>query len=470
MSAGELPMRRSAWLARAALAAASVPMAMLTLPLVVNVPEYFGNALGLDLALVGAIFMAVRIFDIVLDPALGLAMDATSTRWGRFRPWLIGGIPVFVAGTAMLFMARQGVGPAYLVTGLMLAYAGWSILSLAQLSIAAGLVRGYAERARLYAWIQAAFLGGICLIMLLPLLMGDRANDAASALNSMGWLIITVAVPTIAFTAIAVPERAAPQRHRLLGLAGYMRLIARPPVARLVVADLLFGIGFGVASAVLVFFFIAAKGFDRSVLGVLVIAQMATGVVAVPLMGALAARIGKHVALGLCGLGALVICPFMFLVPDQGLISAAIVMAIWGIFYGGVTFLPRSMMADAGDELRLEEGDDRTGVLYALLISSWKLGGALSVGIGFVALDLIGYDPRLAGGNSPEALMGLKLLFAGSPALMGLLGALLCWRYPLTAARCAEIRAGLDAHDRVAALPPDAAVAPTGSAQAAPAE
>ena len=164
--------------AQIAIALASVPMAMMTLPLVVNVPEYFGNALGLNLALVGTIFMAVRIFDIVVDPVLGLAMDSTTTRWGRFRPWLIAGVPIFIAGTAMLFMARPGIGPGHLVAGLVLAYLGWSILSLAQLSLAAGLVRGYAARARIYAWIQTSFLGGICIVLLLPL-HKDQAQTPA---------------------------------------------------------------------------------------------------------------------------------------------------------------------------------------------------------------------------------------------------------------------------------------------------
>ncbi len=448
------PERSVSALAKVAIAGASIPMAMLTLPLVVNVPEFFGNALGLNLALVGAIFMTVRVFDIVIDPALGFLMDATETRWGKFRPWLVTGLVPFIIGTVLLFMPRAGAGSADLVIGLALAYLGWSILSLAQLSLAAGLVRGYAERARIYAWIQAAFLGGICLVMLLPLLMGARANDAATALRGMGWLIIGVAVPATLFAAFAVPERAVTRERHAIGLRGYIALVARPAVARLVIADLLFGIGFGVASSLLVFFFTAAKGFDRSVLGVLLIAQMAAGVLAVPLMGALAARIGKHVTLGLCGLGTLLICPVMFLVPARALVPAAIVMAIWGIFYGGVTFLPRAMMADAGDELRLSSGADRTGVLYALLISSWKLGGAVSVGIGFIALDLIGYDPKIGAANGPAALSALQWLFAGTPALTGLLGALLCWRYPLTAARCADIRVQLDKHDRAAAARP----------------
>ncbi|MDX3901413.1 MAG: MFS transporter [Sphingobium sp.] len=432
-------------LARTALAAASIPMAMLTLPLVVNVPEYFGNALGMNLAVVGTVFMAVRVLDIAVDPLLGLAMDATRTRWGRFRPWLLIGIPVLVAGTAMLFMPPRTVNAAYLVVGLILAYAGWSILSLAQLSLAAGLVRGYADRARIYAWIQAAFLGGVCMVMLLPLLMGRMANNPTTALSAMGWLIISAVVPLTLFAALMVPERPHTIGRHRLGLAGYARLVSRSAVARLVAADLLFGLGFGVASAVLVFFFIAAKGLERSTLGILLIAQMGAAVLAVPLLGAVAARLGKHVTLGLCGVGAFIVCPTMLLVPHQNLPLAALAMAIWGICYGGVTFLPRAMMADAADELKLENGVERTGVLYALLISSWKLGGAFSVGLAFILLDWIGYDPKLGSGNSAAALRGLQALFAATPAVMGLLGALLCWGYPLTPARCAEIRRALDA-------------------------
>jgi GPH family glycoside/pentoside/hexuronide:cation symporter len=342
-------------------------------------------------------------------------------------------------------MPPRTADAAYLVVGLILAYAGWSILSLAQLSLAAGLVSSYADRASVYAWIQAAFLGGVCLVMLLPLFMGKIANDPATALSAMGWLIIGAAVPLTLLAAAMVPERPPHKIQRVrLGLKGYWRLVSRSAVARLVIADLLFGIGFGVASAVLVFFFVAAKGLERSTLGILLIAQMGTAVLAVPLLGALAARVSKHVALGLCGIGAFIVCPAMLLVPHQNLLLAAIAMAIWGIFYGGVTFLPRAMMADAADQLKLEDGVDRTGVLYALLISSWKLGGAFSVGLGFILLDWIGYNPKLAGQNSADALRGVQLLFSGTPAVMGLLGASLCWRYPLTPARCAEIRRALD--------------------------
>jgi Na+/melibiose symporter-like transporter len=123
----------------AALAAPALPMAALTLPLIIYLPEFYANALGIDLAVVGLIFTVVRLADLAFDPFIGGLMDRSRSRWGQFRPWLMVGGPVVMAGTYMLFMARPGVGPIYLSAGLVLAYAGYSIVILAQMGMGAGI-------------------------------------------------------------------------------------------------------------------------------------------------------------------------------------------------------------------------------------------------------------------------------------------------------------------------------------------
>ena len=68
--------RRSNW-TLAALAAPCLPLAGLGLPLVVYLPEYYANELGLSLGAVGMAFMLVRLLDMAFDPYIGGVMDRT---------------------------------------------------------------------------------------------------------------------------------------------------------------------------------------------------------------------------------------------------------------------------------------------------------------------------------------------------------------------------------------------------------
>jgi GPH family glycoside/pentoside/hexuronide:cation symporter len=89
---GQTSSRLSSW-RLSAFALPCLPLAALGLPLVVYLPEYYANDLGLNLSIVGAAFMLVRIADIMVDPFLGAAMDRSRSRFGRFRPAMVIGAP-----------------------------------------------------------------------------------------------------------------------------------------------------------------------------------------------------------------------------------------------------------------------------------------------------------------------------------------------------------------------------------------
>ncbi|OYX92091.1 MAG: hypothetical protein B7Y78_10955 [Caulobacter sp. 35-67-4] len=352
-----------------------------------------------------------------------------------------------MAAVYLLFMARPGVGPLYLLATLTAAFLGWSILSLAQLALASGLASGYDARSRVYASLQFASLLGILVVMGFPILSAKLGQISLAPTQLMGWVIIVLMAPAVALVAWRVPEATTLAQRHIVGIREYLSVVARPAVFRIAAIDLLFGLGFGTASAMLVFFVTAAKGLERSAVGVVLIAQVVTAMITVPVVAWLARRLDKHFVLGITGvLAAIVSVAFVFL-PNHSLLAVSLGMMGWGLSFGAFNLLPRAMMADAGDELRLDSGSDQTGVLYALLISSWKLGGALAVGLSFAALALVGYKPALMTANSPEAIFGLQMVFAGPSAVLFLLGAWLAFTYPLTRARHAVIRVALDARD-----------------------
>ena len=47
---------------------------------------FYTDIFGLTPALVGTLFIALRVFDAISDPVMGVIADRTQSRWGRFRP------------------------------------------------------------------------------------------------------------------------------------------------------------------------------------------------------------------------------------------------------------------------------------------------------------------------------------------------------------------------------------------------
>ena len=74
--------RRSTW-TLAAFAAPCLPLAAFGLPLVITLPNFYSQTLGVDVGLVGLAFLLVRLVDIGFDPIFGAVLDRTTWKWGR---------------------------------------------------------------------------------------------------------------------------------------------------------------------------------------------------------------------------------------------------------------------------------------------------------------------------------------------------------------------------------------------------
>jgi Na+/melibiose symporter-like transporter len=154
----------------------------------------------------------------------------------------------------------------------------------------------------------------------------------------------------------------------------------------------------------------------------------------------LANRIGKHRALMFGSVGFASYMLLMLAMPPGSMWFFGLA-AVWGgAMACSADMLPRSMMADVADEDRLQSGHDRTGMLFALLTVTHKLGQALSIGIVYLALDLIGFRPATGAENPAGALTGLTILYGVVPAALYLAAAWTVRAFQLTPERHEEIR------------------------------
>lgn len=430
----------------AAFSGPSLPFSALSLPVVISLPEYYASTVGLPLTVVGATFMGVRLLDIGFDPIVGGVMDRTTTRFGRFRVWMVAATPVLMIATYMLFNAARGASSLYLWIWLAAMYGAYSIATLAQSAWGSVLSASYHERSRIYAWWQGGNIIGMLRVLTMPILAARLGFVGSGAgVHAMGWFVIIALPLTVGLSALVTPEprqggSGLPPLAKALVQAA--NLARRPAVARILIADLFLSLAPGVTGALFLFFF-RSKGFTTLEAQGLLLVYFIGGLVGAGLWVSLSHRIGKHHALlASCAYYALVQSG-MFLLPKLPMIWAAASLFVAGLSYAASQFLLRALMADAGDEARLDTGSDFTGLLFALVSSTTKLGYAIAVGVSFIGLGLVGFKPEPGALNAPGAVEGLQSLFGFAPPALALLGAVAVWRYPLTLERHAEIRAAL---------------------------
>ena len=423
------------------------PVSSLTLALFIYLPPYLAGHLAVPLATIGGVWAAVRLVDLFVDPVLGHVMDLTTTRFGRYRPWLAAGTPIFMLAVFMLFMAPQGVKGIYVFVWLFVLYLGISILTLALWSWAASLAREYHERSRIFGILTAVGVIAGVAILLVPIAAPALGLGNDAGVRAMGWFVIAFTPVTIAITLWSTPERVNRSTGPHFVPRDYLQIVRKPEVLRLFFCQIALTLGPGWMSALYLFYFRDRLKFSTQAATALLLVYILAGVVGAPLAARASKRFGKHrtliatttaFSIGLLGL----------LVIPKGSIPAVMPIMAWcGFMAAGFALLITAMMADVGDEIRLQQDRERMSLLYATLTFAAKIAAACSIAITFPLLGALGFNAAEGTANTLAALRGLQWAFLMGPIVFVMLGGACVWGWKLDAVRHAEVRARLDARD-----------------------
>jgi Na+/melibiose symporter-like transporter len=430
----------------AAFSAAGLPVGALIVSLAVYLPHYYTSALGMPLAAVGAAFALVRLLDICFDPVLGVTMDRTRTRIGRFRPWLFASVPVLMIAMAAAYIPPRAVSAAYLVGWLLVLYAGYSILLLAQLSWGALIVEEYHARSRIYGWIQVVTGLGALAILLLPAIVHAMWPEVTMAgVPMMGWFLIALVPVTVGLTSTTREPARETRKQDRTRLRDYWQVIRRPNMLRVLAADMFTTLGPALTAPLYLFFFEEARGYTAVEANWLLMLYIGAGFVGPVFWARMAVRLSKHGAIMAGAVAYTVAQTILLILPAAHPAEMAVAMFTVGFIASGFPLVVRAMIADIADEVLLDTGRDRTALLYSITTSVAKVGSTLSVGIAYSILPLFGFVAAAGAVNTPEAIWGLEACYLVPPVLCVMIGGLAMWGYTLDARRHGEIRAALDA-------------------------
>jgi Na+/melibiose symporter-like transporter len=417
----------------------------LAIALGVYLPRYYAGHFGLGLPLVGLAFSVIRVGDTLLDPLIGVRMDRTRSKLGRYRIWLALGVPVLLLGVYMLFEAPQGVGVGYLLFWLLIYFIGASLITLSHASWASVIAANYNERSRVFGAIQLMGVIGAAATLILPIVMaGPGGSGGHGDVPAMGWLVIISCAVGVILALMTTPEHViAEKKGETYTLRDYWEMVTRPDMARIIVADFCLALGPGWMAALYLYYFHDARGFTIGASSLLLFIYVCAGMLGAPLLSILAIRIGKHVTL----MGAAMVYSVGLVVqsfaPKGAFAIVAAMMFALGFAASCFPLLDRAMVADVGDAIRLEKGKNRISLLYAMITTTQKLATALSIGFSFTVLGWLGYQAEDGAINTPAAILGLQLVYILGPIVFVMIGGACFVGYKLDGKRHAEIRRGL---------------------------
>lgn len=440
-SRGRLPLPRLL-----AFSLGSIPAYLLIGMLGTWLPPFYAGKMGVSLTVIGLTIGALRLADLGVDLLLGWLMDITKTPFGRYRPWYLAGLPVLWLSVYKVFNPPADVDTGYLFTWYILLYVAYSILVLGHSAWAASISRTYDDRSRMFGWMLGIGVSGSILLQALPLLTHGKIKPADPAsIPTIGWIIIAVSTVAVLITLLATRERAAPVAPKdRATVKDYLAVITNPSMFRLVAADLFLILGPGASAPIYLFFFHEAKGFALGDVSLLLIPYSAAGLFGAPIWARVAQRLGKHRTVQVAGLGYAVTQTILMMVPAGLFWPTALSMFSVGFCLAAFLVLIRAMVADVADELRLTTGQERSGVLYALVTLTQKLGSSLAVTIIYPILDAVGFVAKPGYHNTPAAIRGLEMCYVFAPIILVVIGSACLIGYKLDAKRQGEIRSALE--------------------------
>ncbi|TAG27872.1 MAG: MFS transporter [Burkholderiales bacterium] len=388
--------------------ALGIALAFVALPLYVLLPNHYAREFGVSLSTLGAILLGARLFDAVIDPALGGWADRLFGRsvQAAWRMACVVAVILAAGFAALFFPPVRGNGLLVWATlALIVTYAAYSFVSVTHQSWGARLGGDAPFRARVAAWREAPGLIGVLLASTLPVVAGFP-------------IMVSVFVALLALGLWALFYAPRPAQHIMPSQA--KQNLWQPWSNSRFRALMLIFILNGIASAVpatLVLFFVqdllqAPKNLEGVFLGVYFIA----GALAIPVWMQAVKRIG--LAWGWLVSMLLSIAVFIWAATlGSGDVWAYVaVCALSGVALGADLAFPSALLTGAiaaqGDQGQHE------GAYYGWWNFATKLNMALAAGLALPLLDVFGYTP---GARDPQALQALVIAYCVLPCTLKLI-------------------------------------------------
>lgn len=408
---------------------------------------FYTDIYGISAAAVGTMLFVVRSYDWIKDPIMGVIADRTTSRHGRYRPWLIWMIAPYVVLGILTFTTFDLSPTAKLVY----AYVSYIALTLVytMINVPYSALMGVmtpnpGERTVLSSarQIGSAVAALFVYSTIFPLIDLFGQGDKQQGFMLTVALYAVLAAGAFLFTFFATRERLQPPRTADESVKRDLKLLLKNgPWLVLILISVLTIISMGVRAGTTVYYFKYVAGDETLAAGFLLIGSL-TQIAAVSFTSNIASWFGskRQAFLVLKIVSAFLGLTFYFIPPQNTVLIAAYQIAATAIS-APLMALFWAMIADSASYGMWQLNQRSTGLLFSAGTFSQKIGWSLGPAMALWILGAVGFQANMQ--QSPETLFWMQMLMSAIPAGIALVAAAAVLLYKIDGPMEREIEAGL---------------------------
>jgi GPH family glycoside/pentoside/hexuronide:cation symporter len=408
---------------------------------------FYTDVIHFSPLLAGTALLVAKAWDAVSDPLMGQISDATRSRWGRRRPYLLFGALPYAILFVLIWTAQVSSSATVnylIITGLfILFFTASTIVTVPYNALLPELALLPHERTKLTAYRQPfAVIGWVAgSALVLPLV-------AALGGGRQGYILMAAifgAVALIVFlvTATSVRERIDFSRKGSVPIGrSFILTFRNRPFWWFIAAYSLVSLGYTILSGILIYYakyWLLNEGLFTVMMGIV----MGFLLLSIPLWVWVSGKIGKKEGF-LIGIVVLIVSAgAIFFLPPTGGAFLFILMGLAGIGTGAYFLFPYSILPEIIDYDELTSGTRREGAYFGIAFLIFKISIALAPFITGTILTTVGYVPDAP--QTQQTLLGIRLLVGVVPSILFALGLIFLWAFPLNRRYCEDIVTKLSA-------------------------
>ena len=392
---------------------------------------YYNTVLGIPAWFTGVMMMAARVFDAFNDPLMGVIVERTHTKMGKFRPWILSGSVLNGFLLYALFAVPKGLSGSGLYAWATVTYVLWGVtytlMDIPFWSMIPAITKHGSERENLTVIGRTCASVGYAIPTVVTALFVSNVGSTERDGYCILALIVAVFFVIAEIVCVLLVREKQQIRQETPSVKQMLQsLIQNDQALVVVVGIVIFNASLYLTTQLAGYFFKYDIG-NYSLLSLFGGVGGAVQILSMASLPLLRKRWNcKNIMTGAI-LVSVIGYADLFVISVIGSRSIAAMCVAAAIVYAGfglVTVLTTIFLADTVDYGEYKLGRRNESVIFSMQTFVVKLASAISVLIAGVGIDLIGLNTTSdTVQQTASALMGLRILMMAVPVI-GLLFAL----------------------------------------------